>query len=75
VDARRALKNLVQINCSIPGFLSYGDRVRFLKWYLQTYPIPLAKRDLINAILEESWKRGVVYVSPEGDVTEEVLRK
>jgi tRNA A-37 threonylcarbamoyl transferase component Bud32 len=75
VDARRALKNLVQINCSIPGFLSYGDRVRFLKWYLQRYQIPLPKRDLINAILEESRKRGVVYVSPEGDVTEEVLRK
>ncbi len=75
VDARRALKNLVQINCSIPGFLGYGDRVRFLKWYLQTYPIPLPKRDLMNAILEESRKRGVVYVSPEGDVTEEVLRK
>jgi tRNA A-37 threonylcarbamoyl transferase component Bud32 len=75
VDSRRALKNLVQINCSIPGFLGYGDRVRFLKWYLRTYPIPLQKRDLINTILEESEKRGVVYVSPEGDVIEEVLRK
>jgi len=75
VDSRRVLKNLVQINCSIPGFLGYGDRVRFLKWYLQTHPIPLQKRDLINTILEESRKRSVVYVSPEGDVTEEVLRK
>jgi hypothetical protein len=55
--------------------LGYGDRVRFLKWYLQTHPIPLQKRDLINTILEESRKRSVVYVSPEGDVTEEVLRK
>jgi len=75
VGSRRALKNLVQINCSTPGFLGYSDRVRFLKWYLQTYPIPLHERDLINTILEESRKRGVVYVSPEGDVTEKVLRK
>jgi tRNA A-37 threonylcarbamoyl transferase component Bud32 len=75
VDSRRALKNLVQINCSIPGFLGYGDRVRFLKSYLQIHPIPLQKRDLINTILEESEKRGIVYVSPEGDVVEEVLTK
>jgi tRNA A-37 threonylcarbamoyl transferase component Bud32 len=73
VNSRRALKNLVQINCSIPGFLGYADRIRFLKWYLEIHPIAMHKRDLIKAILEESRKRGVVYVSPEGDVTEEVL--
>jgi len=75
VSYRRALKNLVQINCSIPGFLGYGDRVRFLNWYLEIHPIPVAKRDLIKAVLEESRKRGVVYVSPEGDVREEVLSR
>jgi len=75
VSYRRALKNLVQINCSIPGFLGYGDRVRFLNWYLEIHPIPVAKRDLIKAVLEESRKRGVVYISPEGDVREEVLSR
>jgi tRNA A-37 threonylcarbamoyl transferase component Bud32 len=75
VSSRRTLKNLVQINCSIPGFLGYGDRVRFLNWYLEIHPIPMAKRDLIKAVLEESRKRGVVYVSPEGDVREEVLSR
>ena len=73
VNSRRALKNLIQINCSTPGFLGYADRIRFLKWYLEIYSIPMPKRDLIKVILEESRKRGVVYVSPEGDVTEEVL--
>jgi len=72
VNVRRALKNLVQINCSIPGFLGYGDRIRFLKWYLELYPIPVQTRDLVNTIYEESRKRGVLYVSPEGDVAEEI---
>jgi hypothetical protein len=72
VNVRRALKNLVQINCSIPGFLGYGDRIRFLKWYLEIHPILMRKRDLIKAVLEESRKRGVLYVSPEGDVAEEI---
>jgi hypothetical protein len=75
VNSRRALKNLVQINCSIPGLVGHADRMRFLKWYLEIHPIPMEKRDLIKAILEESRKRGVVYVSPEGDVTEEVFAR
>ncbi len=75
VNSRRALRNLVQINCSTPGFLGYADRIRFLTWYLQIHSIPMQKRDLIKAILEESQKRGVVYVSPEGDVTEEVFTR
>ena len=75
VNSRKALKNLVQINCSIPGFLSYADRMRFLKWYLEMHPIPMRKRDLIKAVLEESRKRGVLHVSPEGDVTEGVLAR
>ncbi len=73
VNSRRALKNLIQINCSTPGFFGYAERIRFLEWYLEIYSIPVEKRDLIKVILEESRKRGVVYVSPEGDVTEEVL--
>jgi tRNA A-37 threonylcarbamoyl transferase component Bud32 len=75
VSSRRALKNLVQINCSIPGCLGYADRIRFLKWYLEIHPIPMPKRDLIKAILEESRERGVLYVSPQGDVTEEVFAR
>jgi len=72
VNAKRALRNLIQINCSIPGFLGYGDRVRFLERYLEVHPIPMRKRDVVNTVFEESRKRGVVYVSPEGDVREEM---
>lgn len=72
VTVRRVLKNLVQINCSIPGFLGYADRIRFLERYLKIHPLPVHKRDLINTIYEESRKRGVLYVSPEGDVAEEI---
>ncbi len=72
VNVRRAMKNLVQINCSIPGFLGYSDRIRFLTWYLQTHPIPASKRDLFDVVFQESRKRGVVYVSADGDVAEEI---
>lgn len=59
----------------MPGFLGSGDRIRFLKWYLEIHPIPVQKRDLVDAIYEESRKRGVLYVSAEGDVTEEIWGK
>ena len=72
VNSRKALKNLVQINCSIPGFLSYADRMRFLISYLEIHPIPMRKKDVIKAVLEESRKSGVLSVSPGGDVAEEI---
>jgi serine/threonine protein kinase len=66
----RILRNLVQVNCSIPRSVSYGDRVRFLKEYLNANPAALDQRRLIESVLEESRKRGIVYVSPEGVVLE-----
>jgi hypothetical protein len=32
----------------------------------------MRKKDVVNTVFEESRKRGVVYVSPEGDVREEM---
>jgi len=52
--------------------MGYGDRVRFLERYLEVHPIPMEKRDVVDSVFEESRKRGVVYVSPEGDVMEEI---
>jgi hypothetical protein len=66
----RGFVKFFSINCSPPGFLGYGDGIRFLEWYLEIHAISMQKRDLINAILDESRKRGLVYVSPKGDVTE-----
>ena len=64
-------RNLVQINCSIPKSFSYGDRMRFLSGYLKAHPVLMDKRAFAKRVLEESRRRGIVYVSPEGDVIEE----
>ncbi len=71
IGIERILKNLVQINCSIPRFFSYRDRVRFLKGYLKINPAVIDERGFIKRVIEESRRRGVVYVSPQGVIIEE----
>jgi serine/threonine protein kinase len=71
IGEERILKNLVQINCSVPRFLSYGDRVRFLKGYLEVNPVVRDQRGFISTVLEESRRRGILFVSPTGVVTDE----
>jgi serine/threonine protein kinase len=71
VGVEEILRSVVQINCSVPKFFSYGDRMRFLSGYLRAHPALMDKRVFVGQVLEESRKRGIVYVSPEGDVMEE----
>jgi hypothetical protein len=71
IGIERILKNLVQINCSIPRFFSYRDRVRFLKGYLKINPVVIDERGFIKRVIEESRRRGIVYVSPQGVIIEE----
>jgi len=54
IGTDRILGNLVQINCSVPRFLSYGDRIRFLKGYLRANPLTISEKALIRGVLEES---------------------
>lgn len=68
IGSEKILRNLVQINCSIPKSLSYAHRTRFLKEYLRANPIAVEERSLIKRVFEESRRRGIVYVSPQGDV-------
>jgi len=70
VGTEKILRNLVQINCSIPKSFSYGDRVRFMKEYLRAHPTAIDERVFIERVLEESRRRGIVYVSSEGEVIE-----
>ncbi len=71
IGIEKILKNLIQINCSIPKSFSYGDRVRFMKGYFKANPVAVDDRALIARVLVESRKRGIVYVSPTGVVVEE----
>ncbi len=54
IGNERILRNLVQINCSFPRFLSYGDRIRFLRGYLRANPLTISEKALIRRVLEES---------------------
>ncbi|NIO06265.1 MAG: hypothetical protein GTN74_17165 [Proteobacteria bacterium] len=68
IGSKKILRNLIQINCSIPKSFSYGHRTRFLKEYLRVNPIAMEERVLIKRVLDESRRRGIVYVSSQGDV-------
>ena len=70
IGIEKILRNLVQINCSVPRFFTYGDRIRFLKGYLGANPVAMDERAFIKRVLKESRSRGVVYVSPRGVVME-----
>jgi len=70
IGIEKIFRNLVQINCSVPKFFSYGDRIRFLKGYLRANPVAMDERAFIRRVLEESRSRGIVYVSPQGVVME-----
>jgi tRNA A-37 threonylcarbamoyl transferase component Bud32 len=70
IGIEKILRNLVQINCSVPRFFTYGDRIRFLKGYLGANPVAMDERAFIKRVLKESRSRGVVYVSPQGVVME-----
>jgi hypothetical protein len=70
IGIERIVRNLVQINCSVPKSISVGDRLRFLNAYLEVNPVSLEKRGFVKRVYEESRMRGIVYVSPEGDVFE-----
>ena len=70
IGIEKILRNLVQINCSVPRFFTYSDRIRFLKGYLRANPVAMDERFFIRRVLEESRSRGIVYVSPQGVVME-----
>jgi serine/threonine protein kinase len=54
IGIEKILRNLVQINCCVPRFLSYGDRIRFLKGYLRANPFSINEKTFIRRVLEES---------------------
>ena len=71
IGKQAILRNLVQINCSVPKSFSYADRVRFLEAYLHAHPADLDRKALVQAVMDQSLSRGIVYVSPHGDVIED----
>ncbi len=70
VSEEEVFKSLLQLNTSAPREATRTDRLRFFKEYLNSNPLVLDHRLFLRRLIEESRKRGLVYVSPEGVVTE-----
>jgi serine/threonine protein kinase len=71
ISFRRFLKGLVQLHTTTPLFMKMGERIKFLRRYLQ-----LIGRDDIREITKKvirgSRGRQLVYVAPDGNVISDV---
>jgi hypothetical protein len=71
VTVRRRLKNLMQLNTSLPRALSTGLRARLLRAYVRAAGWKGGWKVLWREVLRESRGKGIVYVSDAGDVFED----
>ena len=67
----KRVKNLVQMNLSTPKLISITDRLRFLKEYLRQCSIMDEKKNILREIVNLSKTEKILYVSSNGDVTED----
>lgn len=72
VDEKKLFKNFLQLNTSTPKIITRTDRFRFFKEYLYFRPVIQNRKNFLHQLIEESRKRGLVYVSPDGVVIEEM---
>lgn len=70
VNRRKLFRNLLQLNTSTPKLMTKADRLRFFKEYLRCNPIVRDPKVFLGRLMEESRRRGLVYVSPQGVVKE-----
>jgi intergrase/recombinase len=59
------------MNLSTPKLISTTDRLRFLKEYLRQSGIIDEKKKILREIINFSKAEKILYVSPNGDVTED----
>ena len=70
VSRKKLFKNFLQLNTSTPKVITKVDRYRFFREYLRLNPIVKNRKVFLGRLMEESRRRGLVYVSPQGVVTE-----
>jgi tRNA A-37 threonylcarbamoyl transferase component Bud32 len=70
VNRKKLFRNFLQLNTSTPRVMTQADRHRFLKEYLRLNPIIKDQKVFLRELVDESRRRGLVYVSPQGVVTE-----
>jgi tRNA A-37 threonylcarbamoyl transferase component Bud32 len=71
VNGEQLFRTCLQLNTSVPGTITRGDRLRFLRQYLENRSVPLEKRKWAKQMMEETRKRGILYVAPWGVVRED----
>jgi len=72
VNQKKLFRNFLQLNTSTPKVMTRSDRFRFFKEYLRLNPVVKDEKIFLGGLVEESRRRGLVYVSPHGVVTEEM---
>ena len=70
VNRRKLFRSLLQLNTSTPRMMTRVDRYRFFREYLRLNPVVKDRKVFLRVLMEESRRRGLVYVSPQGVVTE-----
>jgi hypothetical protein len=72
VNEKKLFRNLLQLNTSTPKIMTKVDRFRFFKEYVRLNPIIKEQKVFLRGLMNESRRRGLVYVSPQGVVTETI---
>jgi tRNA A-37 threonylcarbamoyl transferase component Bud32 len=72
VNRKKLFRNFLQLNTSTPRVMTKVDRYRFLSEYLRLNPVVKAQKAFVRGLMKESRRRGLVYVSPQGVVTETI---
>jgi serine/threonine protein kinase len=70
VNRKKLFRNFLQLNTSTPKAMTKVDRFRFFREYLRLNPLVKDQRVFLQRLMDASRRRGLVYVSPQGVVTE-----
>jgi hypothetical protein len=70
VNRKKLFRNFLQLNTSTPRVMTKVDRFRFFREYLCLNPIVKDEKAFLGGLMDESRRRGLVYVSAQGVVTE-----
>ncbi|HVP76346.1 MAG TPA: lipopolysaccharide kinase InaA family protein [Thermodesulfobacteriota bacterium] len=70
MNRKKLFRNFLQLNTSTPRVITKVDRYRFFREYLHLHPIVKNPKSFLRGLIEETRRRGLVYVSPHGVVTE-----
>ena len=69
---RELFKTFLQLNTSTPKTVTTTDRFRFFGEYLRLNPVVKDRKSFLRRLIDESKRRGVVYVAPWGVVKEKL---